>query len=261
MQGACPNSDFLVSRLVVAIFTAVVGRYTGSMKKYLPNFFTLLNLTIGGIGSVLAWEGHLTHAALCIWLGAFLDFVDGWLARRLKAHSPLGQQLDSFADLITFGCLPASIMYVLIGAQTNAVYLPYIALLMPNCAALRLARFNIDPNQKSLFIGLPAPACGLLISTLPWIIKGNKYAWLTTLLAQPYMLVALVMFASYLLIANMKLMAFKFTTYAWAPNRFQYSFLLAATLLILTLQAEGLALSIVLYVLVSIMMPWRQQGS
>ena len=231
------------------------------MKKHLPNFLTLLNLTIGSFGTMLALQGQPTHAALCIWLGALLDFFDGWLARLLRVSSALGQQLDSFAVLITFGCLPASIMYVLIGAHTDAVYLPYIALLIPNCAALRLARFNIDTKQKSMFIGLPVPAHGLLISTLPLIIEANQDAWLTVLLTQPYTLVILVMLTSYLLIANMKLMAFKFTTYAWYPNRFRYGFLLAATLLILTLQAEGLALSIILYVLVSVAMPWRQQKS
>ncbi len=223
----------------------------GSMKKYLPNFFTLLNLTIGSLGAILALKGNLTHAALCIWLGAFFDFLDGWLARLFSAYSPLGQQLDSLADLITFGCLPASIIYELISTQTSSTYLPYVALLIPNLSALRLARFNIDTRQKNVFIGLPVPANGMLISTLPWMMTANKYAWLTALLTQPYTLVILVILTSYLLIANIKLMAFKFATYAWYPNRFRYSFLLTATLLILLLRAEGLALSIVLYVLVS----------
>lgn len=229
------------------------------MKKHLPNFFTLLNLTIGSLGAILALKGHLTHAALCIWFGAFFDFFDGWLARTLKVYSPLGQQLDSLADLITFGWLPASIMYELISTQTSSTYLPFIALLLPAFSALRLARFNIDTRQKSVFIGLPVPANGVLISTLPWMMTANKYAWLTALLTQPYALAILVVLTSYLLIANIKLMALKFTTYAWYPNRFKYGFLLTSTLLILLLQAEGLALSIVLYVLVSIVSGPQQE--
>jgi CDP-diacylglycerol---serine O-phosphatidyltransferase len=228
------------------------------MKKYLPNFFTLFNLTIGSLGSILALKGNLTQAALCIWLGAFFDFFDGWLARLLKAYSPLGRQLDSLADLITFGWLPASIIYELISNQTSLAYLPYIALLIPNFSALRLARFNIDNRQQNVFIGLPVPANGVFISTLPLMITANKYAWLTTLLTNPYALVVLVILTSYLLIANIKLMAFKFTTYTWYPNRFKYSFLLSAALLTLLFRAEGLALSIVLYVLASIVSSLQQ---
>jgi CDP-diacylglycerol---serine O-phosphatidyltransferase len=229
------------------------------MKKYLPNLFTLLNLTIGSLGTILALQGKLTHAALCIWLGAFFDFLDGWLARLFGTYSPLGRQLDSLADLMTFGWLPASIMYVLISQQTASAYLPYVALLILNFSALRLARFSIDTRQKNVFIGLPVPANGVLISTLPLIITNNKYAWLTAFLTQPYTLVILIIVTSCLLIANFQLMAFKFATYAWYPNRFKYGFLLAATLLILLLRAEGLALSIFLYVLVSLVSRLQQQ--
>ncbi len=229
------------------------------MRKYLPNFFTLLNLTVGSLGAILALKGYVTQGIWCIWWGASLDFFDGWLARTLNAHSPLGQQLDSLADLITFGWLPACIMYELIDQQTTLTYLPYIAILIPICSALRLAQFNIDTRQKDAFIGLPVPANGILISTLPLIIVANKRVWLTAFMSHPYFLVIFVIITSYLLIANIPLMAFKFTSYAWHPNRFRYSFLLTATLLILWLQSEGLALSIVLYILGSVMLSVLQQ--
>jgi CDP-diacylglycerol---serine O-phosphatidyltransferase len=228
------------------------------MTKYLPNLFTLLNLTSGSLGTILALKGNFTHAALCIWLGAFFDFFDGWLARIFKASSPLGRQLDSLADLITFGALPASLIYELISQHTTSPYLPYIALLIPNFSALRLARFNMDTRQESVFIGLPVPANGILMSTFPLIITANKYTWLTAWLSHPYILAALVILTSYLLIANIKLMAFKFDTYAWHPNRFKYAFLLALVLLTLLLGIEGLALSTILYVLVSIVSELRQ---
>lgn len=222
------------------------------MLKYLPNFFTLLNLASGSLGAILALEGNLTGAALCIWFGAFFDFLDGWLARVLNARSLLGGQLDSLADLITFGCLPANIVYTLLSERTTSPYLPFTAIIIISFSALRLARFNVDVRQKNVFIGLPVPAHGMFIGTLPLIIAADQYAWLTGLLVQPYILVALVVLTSYLLVANIKLMAFKFTTYAWYPNRFKYGFLLTATLFMLLFRAGGLALSIVLYVLVSI---------
>lgn len=223
------------------------------MKKHLPNFLTLLNLTSGGLGATLALQGDLAHAAMCIWLGGIFDVFDGLLARLLKVQSPLGQQLDSLADLITFGWLPASIMYRLIGQQTTSPYLPFIVLLIPVFSALRLARFNIDTRQTDVFIGLPVPAHAIFISTLPLIIAANKYVWLTAWLSCPKVLAIMVIFTSYLLVANIRLMAFKFTTYAWHANRLKYGFLLTAALLILVLHAEGLALSIVGYGLVSIL--------
>lgn len=213
------------------------------MKKHLPNFFTLFNLTLGGLGALWALQGYLTHAALCLWLGAVCDFLDGFLARLLNAYSPLGQQLDSFADLLTFGWLPASIMYQLIGQYTTSP-LPYIALLLPIFSALRLARFNLDTQQQYTFSGLPTPAQGLFVSTLPFIFAGNQFLWL----AHPYPLAALVVVLATLMVAPLQLTAFKFTTYAWRPNRLKYALLLGGTLLVLFFQAKGLALSLVAYI-------------
>ncbi|MEL6358481.1 MAG: CDP-diacylglycerol--serine O-phosphatidyltransferase [Bacteroidota bacterium] len=217
------------------------------MKKHLPNFFTLLNLTLGGLGAIWALQGYLTHAALCLWLGAVCDFLDGLLARLFQTHSPLGVQLDSLADLMTFGWLPASIMYQLIGQYTTSP-LPYIALLLPIFAALRLARFNLDNRQQYTFSGLPTPAQGLFISTLPCILAANKYPWLTTWLARPYPLALLVVLLAILMVAPIRLTAFKFTTHGWQPNRLRYTLLLATILLTLLFQAEGLALSLLVYI-------------
>lgn len=208
------------------------------MKKHLPNLFTLLNLTLGCVGALWALQGHLTAAAGCLWLGALCDFLDGFLARLLHAYSPLGQQLDSLADLLTFGWLPASIMYRLISQQ--ATYLPYIALLLPIFGALRLARFNLNTQQQDTFTGLPIPAQGLLISTLPLITPP----WL----AHPYTLATLVVVLALLMVSPFRFMALKFNTYAWHPNRFRYTFLLVATGLILCFQAHGLALSLLGYI-------------
>lgn len=226
-------------------------RCTRMIKKYLPNFFTLLNLLMGGIGALLAMRGHLTKSALCVWMGMVFDFIDGWLARLLQVDSPLGKQLDSFADLITFGWLPASIVYQLIDNHVSSPYLPYIALLIPIFSALRLARFNIDLRPHSTFMGLPTPANGVFISTLPLIIMSGRHAWLTALLCNPYTLSVLVVISSWLLVSNIEFMSFKITTYDWYPNRFRYGFLFVASMCILFLDIAGLALSVILYILVS----------
>ena len=222
------------------------------MAQHFPNFLTLLSLTSGSLGIILALQGALAQAAICIWVGGVLDFLDGWLARLLRAHSPLGQQLDAMADLVTFGLLPANIMYGLISQHTPSAYTPLVSLLLPIFSALRLARFNIDTEQKTVFKGLPTPASGLFISTLPWIIVADRYSWLTAVLTRPGVLASVVVIVAGLLVAPIRCMAFKFTTYAWLPNRGKYSFLLTSALLVLSWQIEGLALALVLYGLVGI---------
>ncbi len=220
----------------------------GAMKKYLPSFFTLLNLASGGVGIFWALQGFLTHASYCLWIGALLDILDGTLARLLRCCCPFGKQLDSFADLTTFGWLPASLLYSLLGQLTSSPTLPYVALFIPIFAALRLARFNLDTQQQNSFIGLPVPAQGLLVSTFPSIIENNRYPWLTAWLVQTDCLTILVLIIASLMIIRIRLMAFKFTTYAWYPNRYRYSFLLLAVGLIWLLRAEGLALTVVCYI-------------
>lgn len=217
------------------------------MKKHLPNFFTLLNLTLGCLGALWALQGDLTCAAWCLWLGAIADFLDGFLARLLQAHSPLGQQLDSLADLMTFGWLPASIMYQLLSQYTTPP-LPYVALLLPIFAALRLARFNLDTRQRYTFSGLPTPAQGLLVSTLPPVIAANQHTWL----AQPYPLALLVVLLALLMVAPIQFIAFKFTTYTWRSNRLKYTLLLVTILLTLFFRTEGLALSLLAYIAISV---------
>jgi len=217
------------------------------MKRHLPNLFTLFNLASGSIGAIMALRGNLVHGALCIKIGACFDFMDGFAARILRLSSPFGKQLDSLADLVTFGFLPTVIMYSLIEVQTTSQHLPYIALLITLFSALRLARFNLDTKQNSTFMGLPTPANAILISTLPGIIMADKYPWLTPILSHPYTLMAIAMISSWLLIANIPFIALKFTNYTWQENRSKYMLLLTAALFILLFGTEGIALAFLLY--------------
>lgn len=221
------------------------------MRRHLPNFFTLLNLASGSIGAIIALRGNLAHGALCINLGAFFDFLDGFLARLFCYPSPFGKQLDSLADLVTFGFLPTVIMYSLIELQTTSLHLPYIALLITLFSALRLARFNIDTRHHQVFVGLPTPANAIFISTLPFIMAADNHSWLKAWIAHAYTLTAMTILSSCLLVANIPFVAFKFTTYGWHPNRARYILLLATSLLILLFRTEGVVLSFLLYILCS----------
>jgi CDP-diacylglycerol--serine O-phosphatidyltransferase len=219
------------------------------MKKHLPNFLTLLNLVSGSIGTILALKGDLVYGALFIRVGACFDFLDGLVARALGLSSPFGKQLDSLADLITFGFLPTVIIYSLLELYSSSNTLPYIALLITLCAAIRLAKFTVDSNQKNVFLGLSTTAFAIFISTLPPILYNNKYPVVTYIIAHPYVLVFFSLLGSILLVTRIPFMAFKFTSYTWEANRIKYVFLLVATCCIIIGGIEGVALSILLYII------------
>jgi CDP-diacylglycerol--serine O-phosphatidyltransferase len=218
------------------------------MKKHLPNFLTLLNLASGSIGTILVLKGDLICGAFLVRVGACFDFSDGLAARALRAHSPLGKQLDSLADLITFGFLPTVIMFSLLELQSPSTVLPYIALLITLCAALRLAKFNIDSAQEDVFLGLSTTAYGIFISTLPAVIANNNHPAINSILSHPYTLVALSIIGPLLLVSKIPFMAFKFSNYSWRSNRVKYTFMLTAVLLIAVWRTEGIALSMLLYI-------------
>ena len=133
--------------------------------KYIPNTITCLNLASGCMAIVMAFEGHLQGAILWIMMAAFFDFMDGLTARLLKAYSPLGKELDSLSDVVSFGVAPGMALYVLLrqavasmGGGEGLAYLPYLAFVIPVFSGLRLAKFNLDERQTSSFIGMPVPA-------------------------------------------------------------------------------------------------------
>ena len=137
------------------------------ITKHIPNTITSLNLLSGCFGVVYAFDGNLIFAGYAILVAAFLDFFDGMAARLLNAHSPIGKELDSLADMVSFGFLPSVIIYQLI-AQSSGIYnempaVKYIAFLIAIFSALRLAKFNVDTRQTENFIGLPTPSCALVI--------------------------------------------------------------------------------------------------
>ena len=191
-----------------------------TIKKHVPNFLTLMNLLAGSLSIYFFLAGMLHVAAYAIFIAALLDFSDGFAARALKAYSPLGAQLDSLADVISFGLAPSFIMFQLIidshGRQQFLIFgfdiLPFVALMLPLFAALRLAKFNLDDRQTSSFIGLPTPAAGLLIASLP-LMKQQLYegqGLFYMLVTNTYFYLGLVVLLCILMVSELPLFGLKF---------------------------------------------------
>ncbi len=219
------------------------------MLRHLPNLITLTNLLFGCIGLVLAGWGDLTTAARCIYIAAILDFSDGFAARALKASSPIGKDLDSLADVVSFGVLPGILLYQLSASVPGIVGLEYAVLILPVLSALRLARFNHDTRQSDKFIGLPTPASAILVaSLLIWLFSTDTSA-MTHL--NKTLVAGFALGLALLLNAPFELFALKFKSFGWAENRLIYVFLIFSVILIASLSYLGLAFVILAYILVS----------
>ncbi|HEX8529973.1 MAG TPA: CDP-alcohol phosphatidyltransferase family protein [Cytophagales bacterium] len=229
------------------------------MKKHLPNALTCLNLLCGcaGVVAVLVRNEPLT-ASYLIGLAAVVDFLDGFLARLLKAYSPIGKELDSLADMVTFGLLPSIIVFRLLGQSLQGPeydlvtysVLPHAAFVIAVFSALRLAKFNVDPRQSDSFIGVPTPANALLIASLPLILRQHP-DWFD-FIVRPGFLIVFSVVMSLLLVAELPLLALKFKTFAFRPNAARYLFLGASAVLLLVLGATAVPVIIALYLVVSL---------
>jgi CDP-diacylglycerol---serine O-phosphatidyltransferase len=221
------------------------------LKSHIPNAITCLNLLSGMIGIYYVLNHHLQIGAYFIFAAAVFDFLDGFVARILKVQSEIGKQLDSLADLVTFGVLPSFILFQWLKETTSSEYLPFIAFLIGIFSAVRLAKFNIDTRQSDQFIGLPTPANALLISTLPFLTE--KFMVMNDIIAQPIALVIIIVLLSYLLVAELPLIALKFKNYQLKDNLSRYSVVLTAIIFILTLGISGIPFVIGTYLLISIL--------
>lgn len=203
-----------------------------SIKKHIPNAITCCNLFSGCVACSMAYSGNFKLAMLFIVIGAVFDFFDGMVARLLHVSSPLGVQMDSLADDITFGLAPATIVFVYmkdvlyypsyLGVLSQ--WLPYAAFLIAVFSACRLAKFNIDKRQTTTFIGLPTPANALFWSSL---ITGGA-EWIYNLNAGWFFLLALIVVFSLFLISEIPMFSMKFKSLEWKSNKTRYIFLLVS---------------------------------
>jgi CDP-diacylglycerol--serine O-phosphatidyltransferase len=225
------------------------------MKNHLPNAITCLNLFAGCLALCNVFAGRLELAAYLVGLAAVFDFADGLVARALHASSPIGKDLDSLADMVSFGVVPGAMLYHLLGqgAYSLPFWLPYAGFIVTVFSALRLAKFNNDTRQTTSFIGLPTPACTLVVASLPLILTYDTYN-LTPLILNPWVLLGLTVLLSGLLVAELPLFALKFKNLSWHDNSVRFVFLLLSVVLLLILQAAAVPVIILLYVLLSL---WR----
>lgn len=216
----------------------------------MPNLLTISNLLCGCVGIVAVFEGEVEMAAYLIWLAAIFDFLDGFVARWLKAYSSIGKELDSLADMVTFGALPAIVMYALLKEEYPSSYFPWIAFSIAVFSALRLAKFNIDTRQTDAFIGLPTPANALFISALPFVIAGNSFV--AEITGKGMVLIGITLIFSFLMVAEIRLFALKFKNRTWQDNKIRFVFIVLCVLLIFGLQIQAIPLIIISYLLLSI---------
>ncbi len=244
------------------------------MKKHIPNLFTLMNLFSGMIAVIMAATDELILATFFVFLGIFFDFFDGFFARKLNVEGELGKQLDSLADMVTSGVVPGIIMFQLMlyaskgmwfmelscetgnwqeYQETYFYFIPFSGFIITLAAAYRLANFNIDERQTNSFIGLPTPAFSIFIMSLPLILFYSDNMFFINLLQNMYVLLAITIFGSYLMNAEIPLFSLKFKQYAWKGNEIKYVFLLLTIIMLVLLKTVAIPLTIILYILLSVL--------
>jgi CDP-diacylglycerol--serine O-phosphatidyltransferase len=219
------------------------------MKKHIPNTITCCNLISGCIATYFAFTGDAQLALLFIVIGAVFDFFDGMVARLLHVSSPIGKELDSLADNITFGFAPSAIVFdYLCTFHIHWPVLPFLAFIMAAFSALRLAKFNLDERQALGFIGLPTPANALFWGSL---IVGLG-STISTIPHAEWIILCGTFISCWLLISEIPMFALKFKTWGWKGNEIKYIFILSCIPLLLFLGVSGLAAIIAWYIILSI---------
>jgi CDP-diacylglycerol--serine O-phosphatidyltransferase len=232
------------------------------IKNHIPNFITLMNLFSGCLSILFFAQGNLKMAGWMIFIAAVFDFFDGFFARILKAYSKIGAELDSLADVVSFGVAPGFIIYQLIieshGRPSLMLFetdiIPFIAFIVPLFAALRLAKFNVDERQTTSFIGLPSPAAGLLIASLP-LVKAQLYdgqSLFYMVVTNTYFYIGIAIVMSLLMVAELPLFAMKFKSFIVKGNEIRYLFILISLILLVTLQFVAIPFIVLTYLFLSL---------
>ncbi len=230
------------------------------MKKHIPNTITLLNLLAGCAATVYILDGQFEMAAWLLLVGGLADFADGLAARALHVHSELGKELDSLADMVSFGLAPGAILYTFINLgpaplslePSAGLYWPAMpAFVVTAFSALRLAKFNLDTRQSDTFLGLATPACTLLVAGLMLIYEADlagSRAWL----GQAWVVYVLAAALSALLVSDLPMFSFKFKSFKWVGNEIRFIFVAVALILLVIWRELALAPIIVVYILLNI---------
>lgn len=236
------------------------------MKKALiPNFVTLSNLLSGCVAMISVFNDWYGVAFACFIIGVLADFADGLVARALGVSSEMGKQLDSLADMISFGAVPGTILFTLLaktwyGDAGQHEYFPWLALpgfLFTGFAAYRLGKFNIDTRQTDEFRGLATPGATVFVVGLMMAYQQN-FLDLASLLINPWFLYLSIAIFSILMVSDIKMFSFKVKNTKWKGNELRYIFIFAAILGLILFQYLGLSIAIILYVLLSLIFTNRK---
>jgi len=232
-----------------------------NITKHIPNFLTSLNLACGALAVFFALNGHIQWAVWLIFIGALFDFSDGFAARALKAYSDMGKELDSLADLISFGVAPAAIFSTLVkqlitGNATTPfdvlqfsdkifVLLPFILAVF---SGLRLAKFNVDTRQTESFLGLTTTATGIFTASFAYMIitQPEMFDWLNV-----YIIIAMIIFFSIMLVSEVPMFSLKFKNFKFKENSERFLLLVLALVFIVLFGVGGIAATILYYILYS----------
>lgn len=225
-----------------------------AIKKHIPNTITCCNLISGCVAIAFAFSGNVELSFTWIIIGAVFDFFDGMSARLLNVNSPIGKELDSLADIVTFGVAPSTILFSELSVMSYPAILeplrsilPFTAYIMAAFSALRLAKFNLDERQALGFIGLPTPANALFWGSL--IIGAGK--WLEATPFMVFFLLGGILISSWLMVSEIPMFALKFKEWGWKGNQVKYIFLLTCIPLLAIFGLTGLAIIIAWYVIIS----------
>ena len=227
-----------------------------NIKAQIPNLFTMLNLFCGCVALVMVADLKFDLAFYFVCLGIFFDFFDGFFARKFNVAGPLGVQLDSLADMVTSGVVPGYVMFVLLSQNifdsTSIGYFAYLGFVITLGACYRLANFNIDTRQSDSFIGLPTPANALFFTSLPLVISAFPDSFLSEILVNNWILLALTFLSAYVMNAEIPLFSLKIKNFSFAKYKLQIFFLAASVLMLIFLQIVAVPLIILFYVLLSV---------
>lgn len=218
-----------------------------NLTRHVPNALTCGNLLCGMLGIISIVNNYPVAPAYFVWVACVFDFFDGFSARLLNANSSIGKELDSLADMVSFGVLPSLTLFQWINATADVRWVAYISVMIAVFSALRLARFNVDTRQQDVFIGLPTPANAIFITALAFLPTSVRL-----LVFSSTMLTVIAITFSLLLVAPLELFALKFKNYGWADNKIRFTFLIVSVLLFVVFRAGALPLIILFYIILSL---------
>lgn len=217
----------------------------------IPNILTLGNLLSGCASALFALcVNDLSWAFWCLVIAAVFDFLDGFAARLLHAPSAIGKELDSLADMVSFGFAPSAILYTMHASAGGSDLWGFAVFLVAAFSALRLAKFNIDESQTEQFIGLPTPACALFFASSGYLWQAGAFT------VAPWAIVAAAWVFAVLLVCNVPMFALKFKYYGWAGNELRYVFLLLSAVALALLGIAAVPFIFIAYVAVSVVRHW-----